>query len=126
MLRRPLVDELVWRSSHKPRYGTSGALTGSTRLITDERYVIKSKSGRGARLAGGHWRARLSYAPCKATRNVTASEAFEAAVKIAFLSAFITANQVEILRMIGARLVGNANFGAQERCAELATSSSIA
>ena len=34
-----------------------------------------------------------AHAPCKLARNVTASEAFEAAVKIAFLSALITVSQ---------------------------------
>ena len=34
-----------------------------------------------------------AHAPCKPERNVTASEAFEAAVKMAFLSVFMTVSQ---------------------------------
>ncbi len=34
-----------------------------------------------------------AHAPCKPARNVTASEAFEAEVKMAFLPAFITVSQ---------------------------------
>ena len=36
---------------------------------------------------------RAAHAPCRAARNVAASDALDAAVKIAFLSAFMIASQ---------------------------------
>jgi hypothetical protein len=48
---------------------------------------------------------------CRAARNAAASVALDAAAKIAFLSAF---NTREILRVIRARLAGDAQIGAEE------------